>query len=113
MITAITIPTSSEPLQRTNNTSKYAQSTNQHCNSLSRHAYIATLKKLGWSKVAALTQDGQKYSDYMSLMQDEFQNNGIEFIMNRKFPKEATDMSMVILKFFIKDKKIHPTLFAT
>ena len=62
---------------------------------LSRHAYIATLKKLSWSKVAALTQDGQKYSDYMSLMQDEFQNNGIEFIMNRKFPKEATDMSMV------------------
>ena len=47
--------------------------------------------------MAALTQDGQKYSDYMSLMQDEFQNNGIEFVMNRKFPKEATDMSMVTL----------------
>merc|ERR1719244_515962 len=61
-----------------------------------KYAYIATLRKLGWSKVAALTQDGQKYSDYMSLMQDEFQNNGIEFIMNRKFPKEATDMSMYL-----------------
>jgi len=61
-----------------------------------KHAYIATLKKLDWSKVAALTQDGQKYSDYMSLMQDEFQNNGIEFVMNRKFPKEATDMSMYL-----------------
>ena len=60
-----------------------------------RHAYIATLQALGWSKVAALTQDGQKYSDYMSSLQDEFQNNGIEFVMNRKFPKEATDMSMV------------------
>ena len=45
--------------------------------------------------MAALTQDGQKYSDYMSSLQDEFQNNGIEFVMNRKFPKEATDMSMV------------------
>jgi hypothetical protein len=62
-----------------------------------RHAYIATLQALGWSKVAALTQDGQKYSDYMSSLQDEFQNNGIEFVMNRKFPKEATDMSMVKL----------------
>ena len=60
-----------------------------------RHAYIATLQALGWSKVAALTQDGQKYSDYMSSLQDQFQNNGIEFVMNRKFPKEATDMSMV------------------
>ena len=47
--------------------------------------------------MAALTQDGQKYSDYMSSLQDEFQNNGIEFVMNRKFPKEATDMSMVKL----------------
>ena len=61
----------------------------------SRHAYIATFRKLGWSKVAALTQDGAKYSDYMSILQDEFQNNQIEFVMNRKFPKEATDMSMV------------------
>ena len=45
--------------------------------------------------MAALTQDGAKYSDYMSTLQDEFQNNNIEFIMNRKFPKEATDMRMV------------------
>ena len=62
---------------------------------LPRFAYIKTLDALGWSKVAALTQDGQKYSDYMSTLQVEFQNNDIEFVMNRKFPKEATDMSMV------------------
>ena len=60
-----------------------------------RHAYIATFRKLGWSKVAALTQDGAKYSDYMAALQDEFQNNNIEFVMNRKFTKDATDMSMV------------------
>ena len=45
--------------------------------------------------MAALTQDGAKYSDYMSELQDKFQKNNIEFIMNRKFPKEATDMRMV------------------
>ena len=60
-----------------------------------RHAYIATFRQLGWKKVAALTQDGAKYSDYISALQDEFQNNDIEFVMNRKFPKESTDMSMV------------------
>ena len=27
----------------------------------------------------------------------KFQKNNIEFIMNRKFPKEATDMRMVII----------------
>ena len=62
---------------------------------LYRHAYVTALQKLSWRKVAALTQDGAKYSDYMSTLQDEFQNNNIEFIMNRKFPKEATDMRMV------------------
>jgi hypothetical protein len=34
-----------------------------------RYAYMETLKKLRWGKVAALTQDGQKYSDYISEMQ--------------------------------------------
>ena len=47
--------------------------------------------------MAALTQDGAKYSDYMSELQDKFQKNNIEFIMNRKFPKEATDMRMVMI----------------
>jgi hypothetical protein len=51
--------------------------------------------------VAALTQDGAKYSDYMSALQDEFQNNVIEFVINRKFPKEATDLSMVGLNHLI------------
>ena len=77
---------------------------------------MTALKELGWRKVAALTQDGAKYSDYMSTLQvqystvqysrtqysdyistlqDEFKNNHMEFIMNRKFPKEAIDMKMV------------------
>jgi hypothetical protein len=30
---------------------------------------METLKKLGWKKVGALTEDGQKYSDYISAMQ--------------------------------------------
>ena len=62
---------------------------------LCRHAYVTALKALGWRKVAALTQDGAKYSDYMSTLQDEFKNNNMEFIMNRKFPKDAANMKMV------------------
>ena len=45
--------------------------------------------------MAALTQEGAKYSDFMSYLQDEFQNNNIQFVINRKFPKDSTDMSMV------------------
>merc|ERR1719219_2343266 len=61
-----------------------------------KHPYVTALQEFGWRKVAALTQDGAKYSDYMSELQDKFQKNNIEFIMNRKFPKEATDMRMYL-----------------
>merc|ERR1719308_747695 len=61
-----------------------------------KHAYVLALQRLGWRKVGALTQDGAKYSDYMSTLQDEFKNNKMEFIMNRKFPKEAVDMKMYL-----------------
>lgn len=57
-----------------------------------KFAYIQTMKRLGWSKVAALTQDGQKYSDYMPALQDAFQANEFEFMENRKFPEEASSV---------------------
>ena len=34
-----------------------------------RHAFIETLNKLSWTRIAALTQEGQKYSDHISHMQ--------------------------------------------
>merc|ERR1711892_44984 len=61
-----------------------------------KHAYLAALKKFGWKKVAALTQDGSKYSHYMSSLQDVFQENGIDFVLNRKFPRDTTDMSLYL-----------------
>ena len=56
---------------------------------------MRTLEQLGWGKVAAMTQEGQKYSDYISALQDKLQNSGIEFVMNRKFPVQTTNMKMV------------------
>jgi hypothetical protein len=52
-------------------------------------------KKFGWSKVASLALDGHKYSEYISHLQDVLQTHGINFIMNRKFPVESPNMSMV------------------
>ena len=63
----------------------------------SRHAYLAALQKFEWKKVASLTQDGSKYSRYMSSLQDTWKKDkaGISFILNRKFPRDTKDMSMV------------------
>ena len=60
-----------------------------------RYAYMRTLEHLGWGKVAAMTEEGQKYSDYISALQDKLQNSDIEFVMNRKFPADSINMQMV------------------
>ena len=62
---------------------------------INRYAYRKTLQQFEWTKVAAMTQEGQKYSDYIEALQDKLQSSGVEFVMNRKFPADATDMTMV------------------
>ncbi|XP_057666874.1 uncharacterized protein LOC130900347 [Diorhabda carinulata] len=59
-----------------------------------KYAYLALFKQFGWKRVAALTEDGQKYTEYISLMSDDFPKNGIAFIANKKFPRgrNAEDM---------------------
>jgi hypothetical protein len=56
--------------------------------------YLQLLQKLGWEQVAALTEDGQKYTEYISHMQDLLQANGITFVVNRKFPRDREKASM-------------------
>lgn len=60
-----------------------------------RYVYLEIFRKFKWNRVASLTLDGHKYSEYISHLQDHLQTNGINFIMNRKFPTESPDMSMV------------------
>ena len=48
--------------------------------------------------MASLTQDGHKYSEYISHLQDLLQTNGITFIMNRKFQSTSSDMRLVRLR---------------
>lgn len=66
---------------------------NQHY----KHVYIYLFEKFNWKRVAALTEDGQKYTEYISLMQDDFESHNIKFIANKKFPREkkSEDMKMV------------------
>ena len=71
--------------------------------SLSRYVYLDVFRKFGWNRVASLTLDGHKYSEYISHLQDHLHANGIEFIMNRKVPQEsAPDMSMVSMDIWAR-----------
>nr|XP_042909123.1 gamma-aminobutyric acid type B receptor subunit 1 isoform X2 [Parasteatoda tepidariorum] len=56
--------------------------------------YLKLFEKLKYSRVAALTEDGQKYPEYISRLQDEMQNRKMSFIVNRKFPRERESLEM-------------------
>jgi len=64
------------------------------CRLCSRFVYLQLFQNLGWEQVAALTEDGQKYTEYISQMQDLFQANDITFVVNRKFPRDREKSSM-------------------
>ncbi|KAK2582228.1 hypothetical protein KPH14_004575 [Odynerus spinipes] len=53
-----------------------------------KYVYLYLLQRLGWHRVASLTEDGQKYTEYISYMQDMLRDNGINFVANAKFPRE-------------------------
>ncbi|XP_076168527.1 uncharacterized protein LOC143147294 isoform X3 [Ptiloglossa arizonensis] len=70
-----------------------------------KHVYLQLLKKLGWRRVASLTEDGQKYTEYISYMQDMLRDNGIVFVANAKFPREREADVMTKYLQDLKQKK--------
>ncbi|XP_067007078.2 uncharacterized protein [Anabrus simplex] len=64
--------------------------------------YVALLKKMGWKRVAALTEDGQKYTEYISHLQDSLHAEGIAFVHNRKFPRDRERDAM---RKYLEDMK--------
>ncbi|XP_076336163.1 uncharacterized protein LOC143239183 [Tachypleus tridentatus] len=69
-----------------------------------RYVYVELFRQLGWQRVAALTEDGQKYPEYLSLLQDLMQANGMDFITNRKFPRERASLNMTQYLAGLKSK---------
>lgn len=59
---------------------------------------------MGWHRVAALTEDGQKYTEYISHMETLLKENGIELIANKKFPREVTPDAMREVSQHIQNK---------
>ncbi|KAJ8686553.1 hypothetical protein QAD02_022347 [Eretmocerus hayati] len=53
-----------------------------------KYVYLQLLQKMNWHRVAAFSEDGMKYTEYISYMQDMLRENGITFVANIKFPRE-------------------------
>ncbi|XP_075213197.1 uncharacterized protein LOC142319607 isoform X2 [Lycorma delicatula] len=72
------------------------------------YVYLQLLKKLQWSQVASLTQDGTKYAEYISSLQDLLYTEKIMFIINRKFPadREPDAMNKYLIEMKAKSARI-------
>ncbi|CAG9862835.1 unnamed protein product [Phyllotreta striolata] len=71
---------------------------NQHY----KHVYLSLFTEFRWKRVAALTEDGQKYTEYISLMSDDLGKNNISFIANKKFPRGRSTEDM---RYYLEDLK--------
>ncbi|KRT86135.1 protein kinase [Oryctes borbonicus] len=67
--------------------------------------YLELMKQMKWNRVAALTEDGQKYTEYLSVMQNLLMDNGISFIANVKFPRERKMLPMTTYLETLKKKR--------
>ena len=65
------------------------------CSPAVRFVYKELLRQLQFKRVASLTEAGQKYSEYISLLHDMLQESGVTFVSNRKFPSDTTNMAPV------------------
>lgn len=55
------------------------------------HAFLHIFQKYNWRRIAALTEDGLKYTEYISIMEDVvLKPNNITIIANKKFSKNPT-----------------------
>lgn len=59
-----------------------------------KHVYRSLFSKLGWHRFGALTEDGQKYTEYISQMTGYLEEEGISLIENVKFPREKNTFEM-------------------
>lgn len=67
------------------------------------HVYVKFLQYMGWKQVSALTEDGQKYTEYLSQMQSLLKTNQISF-SNVKFPRER-DPDGITIKNYLEGLK--------
>lgn len=50
--------------------------------------YEKLLTDLNWKRLAALTEDGLKYTEYLTAMESKLKGKNIELIVNKKFTRE-------------------------
>lgn len=63
--------------------------------------YVRMLKKMNWHRIVAFTEDGQKYTEYISQLENVLKENGIE-LTNKKFSRDYSPVKMKGVSFSLR-----------
>ncbi|XP_071549817.1 uncharacterized protein [Panulirus ornatus] len=75
-------------------------------NRIFRYVYNHLFTQMGWTQVASLTEDGQRYSEYLTLLHDLLMESNISLYM-LKYPQERKTPDMTQYLQHLKDKKYY------
>ncbi|EEB11146.1 tyrosine protein kinase, putative [Pediculus humanus corporis] len=64
--------------------------------------YLNLLKRLGWKRISSITEDGQKYTEYLPHLVNLLSNYNFTFVANSKFPRIRVNHTM---KSYLEDLK--------
>ncbi|KAF6214551.1 hypothetical protein GE061_009294 [Apolygus lucorum] len=56
-----------------------------------QYVYQELFREYNWKRVATLSEEGTKYTEYVSLTQDLLGKDGVTFIVNRKFSQSSLE----------------------
>lgn len=64
--------------------------------------YLNLLKKLKWKRISSITEDGQKYTEYLPHLVNLINKHNLTYVANSKFPRSRGNSTM---KTYLEDLK--------
>lgn len=60
------------------------------------------MKELKWKRIASITEDGQKYTEYLPHLVNLINKHNLTYVANSKFPRSRLNSTM---KTYLEDLK--------
>lgn len=68
--------------------------------------YLKLFKTMNWNRIGTLTEDGQKYSEYISDMDTSFKEDG-KLLVNKKFPRSMSENLIIAVSILFLNFKTY------
>ncbi|KAF2362436.1 Receptor ligand binding region [Trinorchestia longiramus] len=63
-------------------------------NKIYRHVFLELFRELGWTRIASITEEGQRYAEYVTPLREVLEQNGMVFFM-RKYRPDSKSLNLL------------------